>query len=147
MAVKQEYSPSDPPESAIPQSICAVSRAQPSVLGSGDGDHSLMRSKTLDSLPSKDVNSLANPTTRPADSALDKTVSYGDGHGYVCNVQGNEPERRQTEFGDIAKEEAESDDNGFQVGWSEGDPMNPKNMPKGRKWAIVLIVSMGSTCV
>lgn len=39
------------------------------------------------------------------------------------------------------------EDNEFVVGWEEGDALYPRNMNKGRKWLIVIIVSMGSLCV
>lgn len=37
----------------------------------------------------------------------------------------------------------------FEVGWDGGDddPMNPRSMPKWRKWVIVGITSFGSLCV
>jgi hypothetical protein len=35
----------------------------------------------------------------------------------------------------------------YVVGWEENDVMNPRNMKKGRKWLIVIIVSTGSLCV
>ena len=38
-------------------------------------------------------------------------------------------------------------DHEFVVGWEEGDVLYPRNMNKGRKWLIVVIVSMGSLCV
>lgn len=49
------------------------------------------------------------------------------------------------EFGEENAEVGE--DNGFVVGWEEGDVLYPRNMNKGRKWLIVIIVSMGSLCV
>jgi hypothetical protein len=41
----------------------------------------------------------------------------------------------------------DGEDNEFVVGWEEGDALYPRNMNKGRKWLIVIIVSMGSLCV
>jgi hypothetical protein len=36
----------------------------------------------------------------------------------------------------------------YEVGWDgEGDPENPRNMPKWKKWVIVGITSLGSFCV
>jgi hypothetical protein len=43
--------------------------------------------------------------------------------------------------------EAGDEDTEFTVGWEENDPQNPRNMSKGRRWLIVIIVSMGSLCV
>ncbi|CAG7920787.1 unnamed protein product [Penicillium olsonii] len=38
-------------------------------------------------------------------------------------------------------------DTEYTVGWDENDPLNPRNMSKGRRWLIVIIVSLGSLCV
>ena len=36
----------------------------------------------------------------------------------------------------------------FEVAWDgENDPMNPHSMRKVKRWLIVIIISMGSTCV
>ncbi|CAG8089464.1 unnamed protein product [Penicillium salamii] len=45
--------------------------------------------------------------------------------------------------------EAEAGEEGAQytVGWEDNDPLNPRNMSKGRRWLIVIIVSLGSLCV
>ena len=41
----------------------------------------------------------------------------------------------------------ESQEPDYLVGWDEGDPMNPRNFNTPRRWAIMLICSMGSLCV
>lgn len=45
--------------------------------------------------------------------------------------------------------EAQSEKDPFEVQWEGGDsdPMNPRSMAHGRKWAVVLIVSASSICV
>jgi hypothetical protein len=35
----------------------------------------------------------------------------------------------------------------YLVEWDNGDPLNPRNLPKARKWLIVSIVSLGSLLV
>jgi hypothetical protein len=52
-----------------------------------------------------------------------------------------------TSIGRNEVDEAVEEDTEFTVGWDENDPMNPRNMSKGRRWLIVVIVSMGSLCV
>ncbi|KAJ5142135.1 Vacuolar protein sorting-associated protein 62 [Penicillium atrosanguineum] len=69
-----------------------------------------------------------------ASRSLQRSWSLNDG----VSISGEE-------FGEGNAEDGE--DNGFVVVWEEGDVLNPRNMNKGRKWLIVIIVSMGSLCV
>ena len=67
--------------------------------------------------------------------------SYGDGHGHVC-LPHEKPEPDQESNSQNDGEEA------FLVSFDgEDDPMSPRSMTKFRKWLIVIIVSLSSTCV
>lgn len=66
--------------------------------------------------------------------------SYGDGHGFACVSHGNED--------NPAEESKRDEEQDYEVRWDgDGDPMNPHSLSKARRWLIVVIVSMGSTCV
>lgn len=52
-----------------------------------------------------------------------------------------------TSIGRNEVDEAVGEDTGYTVCWEENDPLNPRNMSKGRRWLIVIIVSLGSLCV
>lgn len=71
-------------------------------------------------------------------ASLKRSRSYGDGHGYTCFGEDEE----------TARDEADSEGEEFEVQWSgDSDPMNPRCMKNSKKWMIVIIVSLGSTCV
>ena len=76
--------------------------------------------------------------------SLQRSRSSGDGHGFTVHKDDEE---------EAAAAAAKDEENGveekqFEVQWDgEGDPMNPRNLGTGRKWAIVLVISAGSTCV
>ena len=73
-------------------------------------------------------------------SSLQRSRSYGDGHGYTAFGEDEEAPTK-TEKGEDPEKE-------FEVQWDgDHDPTNPRNMSKGRKWVVVAIVSAGSTCV
>ena len=73
-------------------------------------------------------------------ASLQKSRSYGDGHGFTAFGEDQEAPKREDDEQDPDKE--------FEVKWDgDNDPLNPRNMSSGRKWVIVLIVSAGSTCV
>jgi len=73
-------------------------------------------------------------------ASLQRSRSYGDGHGNTAF--GKDEETPKTEEGEQDPEKA------FEVRWDgEHDPMNPRCMGNGRKWVVVFIVSAGSTCV
>jgi hypothetical protein len=73
--------------------------------------------------------------------ALQPTRSYGDGYGHVC-LPHDKPE-----FGGESSSRHSSEEN-FVVSFDgEDDPMSPRSMTKFRKWLIVVIVSLSSTCV
>jgi hypothetical protein len=52
-----------------------------------------------------------------------------------------------TSVGPDQIDEAADQDTEYTVGWDENDPMTPRNMSKGRRWLITIIVSLGSLCV
>ena len=90
------------------------------------------------------ASSIQQVQQRPALN-LTGSRSYGDGHGFACIR--HEP--------DLAPHDEEASHPGkdhdakqFEVQWDgSDDPMDPKNLSKGMKWMVVLIVSAGSTCV
>lgn len=71
-------------------------------------------------------------------SVLADTTTSGTGNG-------------SDESGDsTAAEEGSPPEDAFVVGWDgdgSTDPMCPRSIAKGRKWAIVIIVSAASFCV
>lgn len=102
----------------------------------------------------------ATPASRPL--AIQKTRSYGDGHGFVCHVHGRDSvAEEKAEAGEGRGEKPQKDEEAavtndddeeerrkFEVRWEgKDDPMDPKNMSKVKKWVVVYIVSAGSTCV
>jgi hypothetical protein len=82
-----------------------------------------------------------------ASRSLERSWSLNDGYsphpqpGYDVDATG--------ETGSVAGEKAPEGVEGvsYVVGWEEGDAMNPRNFGTPRRWAIVLICSMGSLCV
>ncbi|CZS94866.1 probable benomyl/methotrexate resistance protein [Rhynchosporium agropyri] len=64
-------------------------------------------------------------------------------NGYGCDENGNEEGSGQ----DAERGVEEKDP--FEVVWDGGDmdPLNPRSMSKGRKWLVVIIVSLSSLCV
>lgn len=68
--------------------------------------------------------------------------SYAAGDGYTCF--GEDEERPNIPSGDTAADAEKQ----FEVTWDgDDDPMNPRSMPKLRRWLIVLVVSASSVCV
>ncbi|KAI9759981.1 MAG: hypothetical protein M1835_000260, partial [Candelina submexicana] len=60
----------------------------------------------------------------------------------------SEDEEQQQRRASPGEEPSEDPEKTFEVHWDgDNDPMNPRSMPKGKKWLIVIIVSMSSTCV
>ena len=116
-------------------------------------------SKPVNTLAASETYPATSPTNLYAEAPLERSISYGDGHGFVCHVYSHESRgsSRPPHVGVVSggEKEGEADENGtddsddkrFEVGWEEADPMNPKNMTKARKWLVVVIVSLGSTCV
>ena|SRR5947207_7917968 len=73
--------------------------------------------------------------------SLQRTISYGDGHGFVA-VTHDDGEREAT------SSDGEGEEDEFEVYWDgDDDPLCPRNKKKWKKWAIVLIVSASSLCV
>lgn len=68
--------------------------------------------------------------------------SYAAGDGYTCFSE--DEERPNIPSGDTAADAEKQ----FEVTWDgDDDPMNPRSMPKLRRWLIVLVVSASSVCV
>jgi len=69
-----------------------------------------------------------------------RSYAAGDGYTYI----NEDEERPKIPSGDIAADAEKQ----FEVTWdSDDDPMNPRSMPKLRRWLIVLVVSASSVCV
>lgn len=108
--------------------------------GAGDGEHW----KTL-SRRGTGASSIQHVQQRPAALNLTGSRSSGDGHGFAC-VR-HEPDLPSHDEG-AGRPGENHEAKQFQVQWDgRDDPMNPKNLSKGKKWMVVLIVSAGSTCV
>ena len=124
-------------------SLDAKKASSPIVVADGHPDDEVPAEKTVSRVSDGNITttgpiSSATPQRPPARSlVLEKSRSYGDGHGFTC-------------FG---REDCEADGQGeeanaFEVKWEgDDDPMSPRNMRRGKKWLVVLIVSAGSTCV
>ncbi len=86
-------------------------------------------------------------------ASMERSRSYGDGHGYIVHRHEDNDVDLQRKAGNVSggKDEERGDGEGekeYEVQWDgEKDPMNPRNLGLGRKWIIVLVVSLGSTCV
>jgi hypothetical protein len=84
-----------------------------------------------------------------ASRSLERSWSLNDGYsphphpGYDVDTAGDAGSVR----GEKGPEGAEGVGASYVVGWEEGDAMNPRNFGTPRRWAIVLICSMGSLCV
>jgi hypothetical protein len=87
------------------------------------------------SSPNSRSNSLAR---RP----LSRSHSRSN-NGYGCDENDD-----STDDLEVAGEEVVEKDP-FEVHWENGDndPMNPRSMSIGRKWLVVIIVSLSSLCV
>lgn len=87
------------------------------------------------------INSNTNNGRRPSTSAtLSRTRSQ---NGYSCDVDGGEDDDDQQQI------ETPPEKDPFEVGWDDGDndPLCPRSFNTGRRWLIVVIVSMASFCV
>lgn len=77
---------------------------------------------------------------RGTSANIQRSRSYGNGYG--CTTFNDDEESSKDE------EKGQDPDKQFEVRFEgESDPMNPRSFSKSRKWAIVIIVSAGSTCV
>lgn len=105
--------------------------------------------------------SLASHRKSGPPASLQRSRSYGDGHGFVVHAP-DEYDNSDAEKAGAAAEDGtmngggkgDAEDRGrgekgkHEVQWDgEGDARNPRNFGKARKWMIVLVVSAGSTCV
>ncbi|KAL7269270.1 hypothetical protein RUND412_008077 [Rhizina undulata] len=91
-----------------------------------------------------------------AGNGSDFPADVGGGFGAAGGIpeeapSGGAPRPRSPPNGsdnDIERSEAGSEGDEFDVKWDgEGDPENPKNMPRGKKWVITYVVSASSLCV
>ena len=84
---------------------------------------------------------------------LQRSRSHGDGHGYIAHRHVSDSDDEDADQQEQAAKQTDEEhgdrkEKEFEVRWDgEEDPMNPRNLGLGRKWMIVLVVSMGSTCV
>lgn len=77
---------------------------------------------------------------RGTSANIQRSRSYGNGYG--CTTFNDDEESSQ----DVEK--GQSPDKQYEVRFEgDSDPMNPRSFSRIRKWAIVIIVSAGSTCV
>ncbi len=85
------------------------------------------------------TNSRSNSLTR---KPLSRSHSRSN-NGYGCDENDD-----STDDLEVAGEEVVEKDP-FEVHWEDGDndPMNPRSMSFGRKWLVVIIVSLSSLCV
>ncbi|EHY59877.1 hypothetical protein HRR83_009313 [Exophiala dermatitidis] len=87
--------------------------------------------------PISSRRSQAAPTVR-------SSRSYVDGHSTYISERDEEDADIDAQIVDVEGSSAKA----FEVGWDgPDDPMNPKNMSKGRKWLIVITLAFGSLCV
>lgn len=87
--------------------------------------------------PSK-TNSRSNSHTRPP--SLSRPLSN---NGYGCDDNDDSTDDLEA----VGAEVIEKDP--FEVHWEDGDndPMNPRSFSIGKKWLVVIIVSLSSFCV
>jgi len=67
------------------------------------------------------------------------------------NVNAHEKQEDDAEMAakDVETARGQPEKDPFEVLWDgvDSDPLNPRNMPKYRKWIVVLIISASSLCV
>ena len=92
------------------------------------------------------ANSRSNSHARSQSRSRRPLSRSRSNNGYGCDDHADSAEE---ESGDPEASGAPEEKDPFEVHWDGGDsdPMNPRSMSLGRKWAIVLIVSASSLCV
>ncbi|KAF1813450.1 MFS transporter [Eremomyces bilateralis CBS 781.70] len=121
--VEAKVSPSEP-----------LSPTVASSLSTGEGH-------VIEETPSHALESApGRPRALSGTQSIHNTRSYGGEDGYALHQE----EETVTAIDGVVDPEKI-----FEVHWEGGDsdPMNPRSMSKARKWLIVAIVSMSSTCV
>lgn len=138
--------PSDSTLAVSEKSIPNFSNAEPPIC-----KHSQTEAGQEDAeIPVEDVAAapdvpLRTPHAKRANSghpaSVQRSRSYGDGQGYTVFGEDEEaPPKRDDDEREPGKQ--------YEVQWDgDNDSMNPRCMSKGRKWIIVAIVSLSSTCV
>ena len=82
------------------------------------------------------LNRSREPGSRPTSFR-----SYGDGNGYI-SFEDHEKEPSADQAATVKQEKS------FEVQWDDDhDPLNPRSFSTARKWLIILILSMSSSCV
>ncbi|OKL55718.1 hypothetical protein UA08_09072 [Talaromyces atroroseus] len=82
-------------------------------------------------------------TKSQASLNIQRSISRTDGYSITAPEDDEEEEQQQQQQ---EPENAETTAE-LVVKWDENDPENPKNMNYARKWAICLVVCLGSVCV
>jgi len=98
---------------------------------------------TTNRRPSRDTTR-SNKTTA---ASLRRNISS---NGYGCDNPVDSADFPDVGVDDISPSPQDDDDekDAFEVGWDgPDDPENPRNMSKGKKWAIIGITSFGSFIV
>src|SRR5450755_2467809 len=95
--------------------------------------------ETLDLKPLRRVNSSRSRSRRPS---LSRRLSRSPDGGQGCRCCS------QVESPTDSNDSADAREKPFEVQFEgDDDPMNPRNLLTFRRWMIVIIVSMSSTCV
>lgn len=93
--------------------------------------------------PSDSTNLNASRSrSRHDERSLRLARSLCDGRGCECCDDKEDVSPQESDDSALAAEKA------FEVKFEgSSDPMNPRNMPKVKRWIIVIVVSMSSSCV
>ncbi|KAF2009630.1 MFS general substrate transporter [Aaosphaeria arxii CBS 175.79] len=112
-------------------------------------DSSSTSAGDADSIQSADRNVGDNLAHTKSLRSTKSRRSYAGGDGYTCfEHDDDQHERPNKSTGSTAAAPAAADGDPFLVTWDgDSDPMNPRSMPKWRRWIVVLILSGSSLCV
>lgn len=111
------------------------------IVGDMEKEYEPIRGRTT---MSRDLSSLNKSRSRPHSTRSGRSLVSGADF-YTCSSGDEKQQQRQTPSGEGSPADPEKT---FEVQWDgDNDPMNPRSMPKGKKWLIVTVVSISAICV
>ncbi len=112
------------------------------IVGDMEKEYEPIRGRTTTT--GRDSSSLNKSKSRPHSTRSGRSLVSGADF-YTCSSGDEEQQQRQTPSGEGSPADPEKT---FEVQWDgDNDPMNPRSMPKGKKWLIVIVVSISAICV
>lgn len=104
-------------------------------------------SRAADSTTTTPGNQLLRVQSSTARRQRSWSISDGYSLHNAGDAEGDAGGMQETGMGMVDGHDPENSDSRYVVQWEEADLMNPRTMKTGRKWMIVVIVSLGSLCV